>query len=30
MHFTGHTTDPEPDYSRKVAFTKYEPQVRSY
>jgi len=30
MHFRGHTNDPEPDYSRKVAFTKYEPQVRSY
>ena len=30
MHFRGHTADPEPDYSRKVTFTKYEPQVRSY
>jgi succinate dehydrogenase / fumarate reductase flavoprotein subunit len=30
MHFRGHTTDPEADYSRKVVFTKYEPQVRSY
>jgi succinate dehydrogenase / fumarate reductase flavoprotein subunit len=30
MHFRGHTADPEPDYSRKVVFTKYEPQVRSY
>jgi succinate dehydrogenase / fumarate reductase flavoprotein subunit len=30
MHFTGKTTDPKPDYSRKVTFTKYEPQVRTY
>ena len=30
MHFKGATTDPEPDYSRKVTFTKYEPTVRSY
>ncbi len=30
MHFKGPTTDPEPDYSRKVTFTKYKPEVRSY
>lgn len=28
MHHTG--GDPTPDYSRKVTFTKYLPQVRSY
>jgi succinate dehydrogenase / fumarate reductase flavoprotein subunit len=30
MHHRGATADPEPDYSRGVTFTKYEPQVRSY
>jgi succinate dehydrogenase / fumarate reductase flavoprotein subunit len=30
MHYKGATTDPEPDYSRKVTFTKYKPEVRSY
>ena len=30
MRFKGATTDPEPDYSRKVTFTKYEPTVRTY
>jgi succinate dehydrogenase/fumarate reductase flavoprotein subunit len=28
MHYTG--GDPKPDYSRKVTFTKYQPEVRSY
>jgi succinate dehydrogenase/fumarate reductase flavoprotein subunit len=28
MHYTG--ADPKPDYSRKVTFTKYKPEVRSY
>ena len=28
MHYTGE--DPKPDYSRKVTFTKYKPEVRSY
>jgi succinate dehydrogenase / fumarate reductase flavoprotein subunit len=30
MHHTSPTTDPTPDYSREVAFTKYKPEVRSY
>jgi succinate dehydrogenase / fumarate reductase flavoprotein subunit len=30
MHYKGKTTDPEPDYSRNVTFTKYDPQVRTY
>jgi succinate dehydrogenase / fumarate reductase flavoprotein subunit len=30
MHYQGNTTDPRADYSRKVTFTKYEPQVRTY
>jgi succinate dehydrogenase / fumarate reductase flavoprotein subunit len=30
MRFTGPNSDPTPDYSRKVIFTKYEPQVRTY
>ena len=30
MHHTGRNSDPTPDYSRKVTFTKYEPQVRTY
>jgi succinate dehydrogenase / fumarate reductase flavoprotein subunit len=30
MHYKGANADPEADYSRKVTFTKYEPQVRSY
>jgi len=28
MHYTD--GDPKPDYSRKVTFTKYKPEVRSY
>jgi len=28
MHYTGE--DPRPDYTRKVTFTKYKPEVRSY
>jgi succinate dehydrogenase/fumarate reductase flavoprotein subunit len=28
MHYTG--ADPKADYSRKVTFTKYKPEVRSY
>ena len=30
MQYGGPTTDPTPDYARKVTFTKYEPTVRSY
>ena len=30
MHYTGQTSDPTPDYSRGVTFTKYKPEVRSY
>ena len=30
MHFKGQTTDPEPDYSRGVTFTKFKPEVRTY
>ncbi len=30
MHYKGPNADPEPDYSRKVTFTKYKPEVRSY
>jgi succinate dehydrogenase / fumarate reductase, flavoprotein subunit len=30
MHFRGPTTDPEPDYSRKVTITKFQPEVRTY
>ncbi len=30
MHYKGANADPEPDYSRKVTFTKYKPEVRSY
>jgi succinate dehydrogenase / fumarate reductase flavoprotein subunit len=30
MHYAGQTTDPTPDYSRGVTFTKYKPEVRSY
>lgn len=30
MNYTGPNSDPTPDYSRKVVFTKYEPQVRTY
>ncbi len=30
MHYKGATVDPEPDYTRKVTFTKYKPEVRSY
>jgi succinate dehydrogenase / fumarate reductase flavoprotein subunit len=30
MRFDGAAADPKPDYSRKVTFTKYQPQVRTY
>lgn len=30
MHYSTPTTDPNPDYSRGVTFTKYKPEVRSY
>ena len=30
MHFQGPTTDPKPDYSRGVTFTKFQPEVRTY
>ncbi len=30
MHYGGQTSDPTPDYSRGVTFTKYKPEVRSY
>jgi succinate dehydrogenase / fumarate reductase flavoprotein subunit len=30
MHYKGSNADPEPDYTRKVTFTKYKPEVRSY
>ncbi len=30
MHHEGQAADPRADYSRKVTFTKYLPQVRSY
>jgi len=30
MRFRGHTADPEPDYSRKVTITEFQPQVRTY
>jgi succinate dehydrogenase / fumarate reductase, flavoprotein subunit len=30
MHFRGKTVDPEPDYSRKVTITKFQPEVRTY
>jgi succinate dehydrogenase / fumarate reductase flavoprotein subunit len=30
MHFRGKTTDPEPDYSRKVTVTQFQPEVRTY
>jgi succinate dehydrogenase / fumarate reductase flavoprotein subunit len=30
MRFDGPASDPKPDYSRKVVFTKYQPQVRTY
>ena len=30
MHFRGHTSDPEADYSRKVTITKWQPSVRTY
>jgi succinate dehydrogenase/fumarate reductase flavoprotein subunit len=30
MHYKGATTDPEPDYSRKVTVTKFQPEVRTY
>jgi succinate dehydrogenase / fumarate reductase, flavoprotein subunit len=30
MRYKGATTDPEPDYSRKVTVTKWQPEVRTY
>jgi hypothetical protein len=30
MHYRGTNADPEPDYSRNVTVTKFEPQVRTY
>jgi succinate dehydrogenase/fumarate reductase flavoprotein subunit len=30
MRYKGPTTDPEPDYSRQVTVTKWQPTVRSY
>ena len=30
MRYTGPTTDPTPDYSRKVVITKWQPAVRTY
>jgi len=30
MRYKGATTDPEPDYGRKVTITKWQPAVRSY
>jgi succinate dehydrogenase / fumarate reductase flavoprotein subunit len=30
MHYKGANVDPEADYTRKVAVTKYEPTVRTY
>jgi succinate dehydrogenase / fumarate reductase, flavoprotein subunit len=30
MHYRGATKDPEPDYSRKVTITKWQPMVRTY
>jgi succinate dehydrogenase / fumarate reductase flavoprotein subunit len=30
MHFRGKTKDPEPDYSRKVTITQFQPEVRTY
>jgi len=30
MRYTGPTSDPIPDYERKVTFTKWQPQVRTY
>ena len=30
MRYRGPTTDPEPDYSRKVVITKWQPAVRTY
>ena len=30
MRYQGPAADPTPDYSRKVVFTKYAPQVRTY
>jgi succinate dehydrogenase / fumarate reductase, flavoprotein subunit len=30
MNYTGPTSDPEPDYSRKVVITKWQPSVRTY
>jgi succinate dehydrogenase / fumarate reductase flavoprotein subunit len=30
MHYRGATKDPEPDFSRKVTITKWQPMVRTY
>jgi succinate dehydrogenase / fumarate reductase, flavoprotein subunit len=30
MHYRGATKDPQPDYSRKVTITKWQPMVRTY
>jgi len=30
MTYKGPTADPEPDYNRKVTFTKFQPEVRTY
>jgi succinate dehydrogenase/fumarate reductase flavoprotein subunit len=30
MRYKGPTSDPEPDYSRKVTVTKFQPEVRTY
>ena len=30
MHYKGPNSDPEPDYSRNVVVTKFQPEVRTY
>ncbi len=30
MAYNGPTSDPTPNYDRKVAFTKWQPEVRTY
>ncbi len=30
MHYKGATSDPQPDYSRGVTITKWQPAVRTY
>jgi succinate dehydrogenase / fumarate reductase, flavoprotein subunit len=30
MNYKGSNADPEPDYSRKVVITKWQPSVRTY